>query len=103
MKRTAGLCLVLVLVAGAAVRQAPMPVPPVPPPHPPTASLAPVPNPDLFAPPPKATQFQNVHIQDFRVQDFDKSLGYVPGSRFQTSEDKRPIQTPGLTVGLPLQ
>ena len=26
-----------------------------------------------------------------------QAMGYAPGSQFQTSEDKRPIQTPGVT------
>jgi hypothetical protein len=46
----------------------------------------------------------NVTLQDFRAnQSSDRSLGYVPGSQFETSEDKRPIQTPGLTWKVPLQ
>jgi hypothetical protein len=44
-----------------------------------------------------------VRVQDFRVQRPNQGLGYTPGSQFQTSEDKRPIQTPGVAVRVPLQ
>ena len=38
-----------------------------------------------------------------RIQRFYQGLGYAPGSHFATSEEKRPIQTPGLSVQVPLQ
>jgi hypothetical protein len=44
-----------------------------------------------------------VSVQDFRVQRFYQGLGYAPGSHYATSEEKRPIQTPGLSVQVPLQ
>jgi hypothetical protein len=37
------------------------------------------------------------------MDDTNHSLGYTPGSQFQTSEDKRSIQTPGLSFRVPLQ
>jgi hypothetical protein len=37
-----------------------------------------------------------------RALTFDQRHGY-PGSRFETSEDRHSIQTPGLKVSLPLQ
>jgi hypothetical protein len=43
-----------------------------------------------------------VSVQDFRADRFGQALGYTPGSQFQTSEDKRPIQTPGVAVQVPL-
>jgi hypothetical protein len=45
----------------------------------------------------------DVKFQDFRASQYSTSPGYAPGSQFQTSEDKRPIQTPGLTWKVPLQ
>jgi hypothetical protein len=30
-------------------------------------------------------------------------MGYAPGSQYETSEEKRSIQTPGLTVQVPLR
>jgi hypothetical protein len=43
-----------------------------------------------------------VTLQDFRADRLQQGFGYTPGSQFETSEDKRPIQTPGLTVQVPL-
>jgi hypothetical protein len=64
---------------------------------------APVPDPDMtgpLVPDPQGAQFS---ISNFRVRRPDQNLGYGPGSQFETSEDKRPIQTPGLTIRVPLQ
>jgi hypothetical protein len=45
----------------------------------------------------------HVSVQDFRVQRFYQGLGYAPGSHFETSEEKRSIQTPGLSLQVPLK
>ena len=79
-----------------------LPVPPIPPAHPPSDQSAPIPNADAAAPA-SAAVLPNVSWQDFRATNFDQSLGYAPGSRFSTSEDKRSIQTPGLSWKVPLQ
>jgi hypothetical protein len=80
-----------------------LPVPPIPPAHPPMDQTAPMPNANVSAPT-AGSLLPNVTLQDFRAnQSSDRSLGYVPGSQFETSEDKRPIQTPGLTWKVPLQ
>ena len=34
---------------------------------------------------------------------FNQGLGYAPGWQYETSEEKRSIQTPGLTVQVPLR
>jgi len=44
-----------------------------------------------------------VLVEDFRVRRFKQGLGYTPGSQFESSEEKRSIQTPGLSVRVPLQ
>lgn len=93
----------LLMAAGPAKRaQPPLPVPPVPPAHPPTAQSAPVPDPNQLAPA-SGSLMPDVQFRDFRASQYARSPGYAPGSQFQTSEDKRPIQTPGLTWKLPLQ
>ncbi len=96
--------LLLTVAAGPAKHASPasLPVPPIPPPHPPVVQSAPVPNGDLAAPA-SASLLPNVTFHDFRAAQYAKSLGYSPGSQFETDEDKRPIQTPGLTWRLPLQ
>jgi hypothetical protein len=101
-------CLLFALIlitAAAPVKRTPevdLPVPPVPPAHPPSDQSAPIPNADYVAPA-STVIMPNVTLQDFRASQFDNSLGYAPGSKFSTSEDKRPIQTPGLTWKVPLQ
>jgi hypothetical protein len=96
----------LLTAAAGPVRHQPapsLPVPPIPPAYPPADQTAPMPNSNVSAPP-AASLLPNVTLQDFRAnQSGDKSLGYVPGSQFESSEDKRPIQTPGLTWKVPLQ
>lgn len=95
----------LVIVAAGPVRHAPparLPVPPIPPPHPPIAQSAPVPNSDIDAPP-AASVMPSVTFRDFRARKYANSPGYTPGSQFETNEDKRPIQTPGLSWKVPLQ
>lgn len=107
MKRAGRLLFGLLLTAAAGpvdpVTPPYLPVPPIPPAQPPADQTAPLPNANVSAPPPGSI-LPNVTLQDFRANQFDsKSLGYVPGSQFETSEDKRPIQTPGLTWKVPLQ
>jgi hypothetical protein len=106
MKRllTLSLSLLLTVAAGPVKYPEPalLPVPPIPPAHPPSDQSAPVPNADAAAPA-SATLLPNVTFQDFRAAQFANSPGYAPGSQFQTSEDKRSIQTPGLTWKVPLQ
>jgi hypothetical protein len=102
MTRT-GLPLFLMLATVAAAPAPSLPVPPIPPEHPPTAQSAPIPNPDARAPQDRSAGGAQVGLTDFRLDRDNQSLGYSPGSQFQTSEDRRPIQTPGLTVRVPLQ
>jgi hypothetical protein len=80
-----------------------LPVPPIPPEHPPLADIAPVPNPDARAPVPLASDEPNVDVRLYRARAYDPSVGFTPGSRYQTSEDRKPIQTPGLSISLPLK
>jgi hypothetical protein len=93
----------LALLVTTAASPAPsLPVPPIPPDNPPLDQTAPVPNPDIRAPLDTSQSGVRVNVQDFRVNRYDQSPGYTPGSQFETSEDKRPIQTPGLTLQVPL-
>ena len=97
-------CAVLALFATvAAGPKRPLPVPPLPPANPPRDQSAPLPDRDMEAPHASGTQGPQVGIRDFRLRRFDDSPGFAPGSQFETSEDKRPIQTPGLTVRVPLK
>jgi hypothetical protein len=63
-----------------------------------------MPNRDAVGPLTPAENGPKVQLKDFRAGPFQQSgLAYSRGSQFQSDEDKRPIQTPGLTVRVPLQ
>jgi hypothetical protein len=80
-----------------------LPVPPIPPEHPPPAEIAPVPNLDAQAPVAPAPEGPRFDVRLFRARPYDPGMGFTPGSRYQTAEDRKPIQTPGLSVSVPLQ
>lgn len=80
-----------------------LPVPPIPPEHPPLAEIAPVPNPDAQAPVAAASDAPSIDIRLYRAKAYDTSMGFAPGSRYQTAEDRKPIQTPGLSISVPLK
>jgi hypothetical protein len=100
MIRLACAGLALVSIAAAA---APLPLPPIPPAHPPREQLAPTPDRTAQAPFVPPNDGVRVRPQDFRAQLLTQGLGYTPGSQFQNNEDRRPIQTPGLSLQVPLQ
>jgi hypothetical protein len=64
---------------------------------------APVPDLSAAAPLVAGPQGAQIGLTDFRTRRYDHSAGYAPGSQFQTSEEKRAIQTPGLRLRVPLQ
>jgi hypothetical protein len=98
-----GLALLLLFTATGAGPAPTLPLPPVLPEYPPTDQTAPIPNPDARGPRVAASIGTQVQITDFRVGRQNQSLGYSPGSQFQTGEDRRSIQTPGLTLRVPLR
>lgn len=104
MMRVFWVLLVLLATAGASPPQSSpaLPVPPIPPDQPPSDRSAPVPDRDLQAPS-DASQGVKVSVQDFRIRRYYQGMGYTPGSHFETSEEKKPIQTPGLTLQVPIQ
>ena len=104
MRRMRLALFLLLATAGAGPAPAPsLPVPPIPPEHPPMDQSAPIPNPDARAPQDTSSGGMQVSVTDFRLNHQDQSLGYARGQQFQDSEDRRVIQTPGLTVRVPLQ
>lgn len=104
MIRVVAAVFLLVVATGAAPAPAPsLPVPPIPPADPPSDHSAPIPDRDAQAPLGAGTESVQVNVQDFRIRRFYQGLGYGPGSHFETSEEKRPIQTPGVALKVPLQ
>jgi len=94
---------VFLIATSAGAASADLPVPPIPPPLPRVAQIAPVPNPDAedpVAPGPKQT---SLNLKFYKVEMFDPSLGFAPGSQYQTTQDRKPMQTPGFTLSVPIQ
>ena len=79
------------------------PVPPVPPDYPPLAETAPVPNADARAPSTPQSASPSVDVRLYRARPYDPGLGFAPGSRYQNNEERKPIQTPGVSISVPLQ
>lgn len=101
MRRTAFLLLAGLLTLAAAP-ETNLPIPPMPPPHPPTDTAAPVPDDNAHAPVTVADGDPQVRLELYRLHRYDGSQGFLPGSRYESTEDRRPIQTPGLSVSVPL-
>ncbi len=80
-----------------------LPVPTIPPPVPPLADAAPVPNFDAQAPVTPDSEEPSLNVRLYRARTYDASAGFVPGSRYQTSEDRKAIQTPGFSINVPLK
>lgn len=100
MTRTLWLCLML---AGSPALAEDLPLPPIPPENPPIAEAAPTPDIDARPPVAPLSEQASVNVRLYRSNPPDPSLGFAPGSRFQTSEDRKPIQTPGFSVTVPLK
>jgi hypothetical protein len=92
--------IIALVLCGAAPA---LPLPPQPPPDPPTDQAAPTPRADARGPINTTEQGPEVTLRDFRRQWHDGSQGFTPGSHYQTSEDRKSIQTPGVLVRVPLQ
>jgi hypothetical protein len=92
----------LVMTSVDAMSEA-LPVPPIPPAGPPLAEIAPTPNIDARAPAPAASDAPTVDVRLYRAKAYDPSMGFAPGSKYQDSEDRKPIQTPGFSISVPLK
>lgn len=79
-----------------------LPTPPIPPSSPPRAELAPVPDPDIHPPAPPARTVE-LRPEFFKATRPDTSLAFAPGSRYQTADERRPLQTPGFLLTVPLR
>jgi hypothetical protein len=93
----------LVTMAAAPVDTSALPVPPTPPTDPPQDVAAPTPDADAHGPITAASTDPWVAVENFKADRYDPSLGFAPGSRFETAEDRKPIQTPGISIRVPLK
>jgi len=80
-----------------------LPIPPIPPAHPNIGETAPVPNFYARGPLPLVSNSPTLDVRLFRNRPYETGMGFTPGSRYLTSEDRKPIQTPGLSISVPLQ
>lgn len=87
----------------SATMQNELPEPPMPPDTIPMGDSAPVPNVDARAPAVVASEAPRLDVKLYRSRPFDPSLGFAPGSRYQSTEDRKPIQTPGFSISVPLK
>lgn len=97
------LLLIGLVTIGHAALAKNLPVPPIPPAQPPSNDAAPVPNPDAAAPASIESGEPTLAVTLYRARSFDPSVGFAPGSRYQSSEDRKPIQTPGISITVPLK
>jgi hypothetical protein len=83
----------------------PLPLPPPLPTDPPMDLAAPVPDDTLGVPTGLSQQNRTTtwSPQIYRMQEFGSGDGYIPGSAYQSPEERKPIQTPGFMVTVPLQ
>jgi hypothetical protein len=90
------------LAAMAAAPLEPLPVPPIPPDDPPGDIAAPVPNTELRSPSDLADEDAKIKLQLYRLHRYSPSQGFLPGSQYQSTEDRKAIQTPGFSLSVPL-
>src|SRR5690349_16418480 len=100
MRRILILVAMIGLIAAAAPSE--LPVPPIPPEQGPGNQTAPVPDEQAGQPNVRSPPGTHFGLQDYRVNRFNPSAGFMPGSHYQTSEERKPIQTPGFSVTVPL-
>jgi hypothetical protein len=80
-----------------------LPLPPAPPDHAPIGDLAPTPNVNAQPPLVPASEQPSVDLKLYRARPYEPGMGFAPGSRHQTNEDRKPIQTPGFSISVPLK
>jgi hypothetical protein len=91
----------LLLAAAAPARRLPLP-PPLPV-DPPIDEAAPVPDANLQIPDALDSKQGPFALRVYRMQDYSTGEGFIPGSDYQSPEQRRPLQTPGFMVTVPLQ
>jgi hypothetical protein len=98
-----GILAGLGILASSAAMAEDLPIPPIPPEHPPLADTAPMPNADAQAPVVAASNEPSFDVRLYRARPYDPGMGFTPGSRYQDSEERKAIQTPGFSINVPLK
>ena len=99
MTRAIAIILAGMLVAGSK----PLPLPPPLPADPPTDCAAPVPDAGLLPPNRTGSGGTAFSLRLYSMRKLGTSDGYIPGSAYQSPEQRRPMQPPGFMVTVPLQ
>jgi hypothetical protein len=97
------LLLIALTAAAPAAMVEDLPIPPIPPDQIRPAEIAPVPNIDARQPFTAEPSSPGIDVKVYHAGIPDPGLGFAPGSRYQSSVDRKPIQTPGLIFTVPLQ
>jgi hypothetical protein len=42
-------------------------------------------------------------VRIFSLNEHDSGLGFIPGSAYPAPEDRKAMQTPGITLSVPMQ
>lgn len=80
-----------------------LPLPPTPPADYPLSAAAPVPDDSVRGPLAEVSSGPSVALRFYRIPMFEPGDGFTPGSRYQTPEDRKAVQTPGFSVSVPLK
>lgn len=81
-----------------------LPVPPVPPSLIPNSEkAAPMPNNGIAAPVAEAATGPTIALKFYHSPNYEPGMGFTPGSRYRPPEDRKPLQTPGITINVPLK
>lgn len=97
---------VLVLLGGMLLAMQPHAVLPLPPPlpaDPPTDEVAPMPNDSVSFPANSGPAQSTFALRIYRMRSYSTGDGFIPGSAYESPEDRKPMQTPGFMVTVPLQ
>ncbi|HEY1932074.1 MAG TPA: hypothetical protein VGG99_08685 [Acetobacteraceae bacterium] len=91
------------LLVGAAAPSLPLPLPPAPPADLAIGEPAPIPDSDLLPPDAGASPGTQVNLHLFTMREYGNGLAYIPGSAYESPEERKAMQTPGLTVSVPVR
>jgi hypothetical protein len=81
----------------------PLPEPPVPPSRIPEPDIAPTPDRDARTGLLPEAQRAGVELKVFNAPSYDAGMAFGPGSRFRTPEERKPLQTPGVSFTVPIE
>lgn len=80
-----------------------LPLPPPLPYDPPTDQAAPVPNDSVSPPGSTAPAGSSFALRIYPMHEYNTGEGFIPGSAYESPEERKPLQPPGFMVTVPLQ